>query len=275
MRVIGWHLTSEIFIQIFRYTGTWLPQEISYSYSFYASFTYIMFVVFYTISTIMYLLSVTNVNDATQGIFMITIVLQLFSKATCILFYNKRIRKLLHRFHNDFELQSDDEHDFIHRKLRSFLNLLVPYLILCFTCVTAASVGSAFKTNVELPFPLWYPLNWKTDNLSYWIAWSHITVATYFAIGATPTVQMFSSYVMFFIGVLMNVLGQRLSNLWSDQDGNRKSKDVNDLIKCVQMHQNILELVDFLFDDKIHSYKMLYQRKIAALKGKVSLSLTD
>lgn len=242
MSAIGWHITSEVFVRIFRYTGNWFPTTISYLYSIYAFVIYTMFVLLYAVFTIMYLLSVKSVNDATQALFMIAIVFQVFTKATCLLLFNSRIRNLLHRFHNDFELHNDIERNFINTKLRSFLNLLVPYLILCATCVSLASIGSIFKINRELPLPTWYPLNWANDKLSYWIAWVHISLATYVAIGSTPAVQMFSSYLMFFISLLMNVLGQRLSNLWRNQDANTKTDDFNDLIKCIQMHQKILEL---------------------------------
>lgn len=192
MSPIGRHFTSEVFVRIFQYTGIWFPQETSYLYSCYTFVIYIFFVLLYAVFTIVHLFSIKTVDEATQALFMVTIVSQVFIKATLFLFFNRRIRKLLYRFHNDFELYNDTERSLVNARLRSFRNLLISFLTLCVICVSSGCITSAFKTKPELPFPTWHPLNWTTDKLSFWLAWCHISAATYLAIGSTPAVQMFA-----------------------------------------------------------------------------------
>lgn len=241
MSAIGWHLTSDVFVKIFQWSGLWFPVKMSYLYSFYAFVIYIICALSYAVLTIIYMFTVNNIEEATQGIFMLTIVLQVFTKASFFLLFNRRIKKLMHRFHNEFDLDNDAERQLVNKRLKSILTLLIPYVILCIICVSLGTVSSALKTEPELPFPTWHPLDWTNDKLSYWLAWGHISFATYMAIASTPTVQMFACYLIVFVTALMEVLGQRLSKLWSTAGGNRKLNAYNDLIKCIEMHQQILQ----------------------------------
>lgn len=240
MSPIGWHLTSEVFVKIFQLSGLWFPAKTSYLYSFYAFVIYILCVLSYAVFAVVYMCSVKSIEKATQALFMLTIVSQLFTKATFFLFFNRRIQNLLHQLHSEFDLNNDVERNLVNKRLRFCFYLLIPYLILCATCASLGTVSSAFKTKPQLPFPTWHPLDWTNDKVSYWLAWSQISCATYVAIANTAVVQMFSCYLMVFVSVLMEVLGQRLSNLWSTASGSSKLNDSTDLNECIQMHHKIL-----------------------------------
>lgn len=252
---IGYQLTSQVFLRMFQCSGIWFPGKLSYLYSVYAFMLYIFGSVAYAIFTAVNLGSAKSIADTTQGLFMITVVFSIFSKTTNFIYYNKRIRKLFHRIHNDFDLNTEFERNLVHTKLRSFLNIVIAFVVLNMACVSTGCISSALQPKKQLPFPTWYPLNWTVDKVSFWLAWSHISLATYLAIATNVGVQLFTSYLMFFMSVLMEVLGQRLCQLWSTVEKNAEMKckgnNSNDeLISCIKMHQQILELVFFIFEFK-------------------------
>lgn len=241
---IGYQLTSQVFVRTFQYSGIWFPENVSYPYFFYAAVLYIFGSLLYAIATVVHLFSVKSVSDTTQAIFMLTILFSIFSKSTNFIYFNKRIKKLFHRMHNDFELYNEFERNLVNQKLRSFLNILIPFFVLCTVCVSSGCISSAVQPNTQLPFPTWYPLNWTVDKVSFWFAWSHISLATYLAIGTNAGVQLFSSYIMFFVSVLVEVLGQRLCKLWSyDLKKCKGTNSVDELIGSIKMHQKLLEFV--------------------------------
>lgn len=249
MNPIGYHLTSRTFLRMFQYSGIWFPGKVSYLYSFYAVVLYVLCSLLYALFTVVNLWSVKSVAEATPALFMLTMIFSIFSKTTTFMCLNKRIRKLFHRLHNDFHLRNETEKNFVNVALRSFFIILIVYSVLCVICVWTSCIASALKPNVQLPFPTWHPLNWKVDKLSFWVAWSHLTISTTLAVCTNGGVQLFSSYLMFFMSVLLQVLGQRLCKLWYTVEESKKSKkstndaidSIDELIECIQMHQRILE----------------------------------
>lgn len=246
---IGYPLTSQIFLKSFQYTGIWFPENFSYLYSFYAAVLYIVFSVMYASFTVVRFFYVESVSESMEALFLITIVFSIFTKTSSFLYYNRSIRKLFHRMHNDIELHNEFERNLINRKLRSFIVIVIVFFILCLMAVSSGVIISALQPKKQLPFGAWHPLNYTIDRASFWVAWSHISFATCIAISTNAGVQCFSSYLMFFTSTLMEVLGQRLSKLWSADTKIVKSKwkqrtdSGDELIGCIKMHQQLLELV--------------------------------
>lgn len=269
MNPIGYHVTSRVFIRTFQCSGIWFPDKVSYLYSIYAVVLYIFCSLFYASFTIVNLCSVKSVADATPALFMVTIIFSIASKTTNFLFFNKRIRKLFHRLNTDFDLCNETERNFVNVKLRSFLNIFIAFYVLCVFCVTTGVFSSALKPKVQLPFPTWHPLNWKNDNLSFWFAWSHLSFSTYLAISTNAGVQLFASYLMLSMTLLIQILGQRLCKLWCIVDERKKvdKKSGNELIDCIEMHQKILEYgfvtfvlknTNFVHFRVLHEYKICF-----------------
>lgn len=200
----GAHLANKIFIGIFRYSGIWFPEQPYYL--IYPFVLYILFPLPYWIFSGVILYNSENAAEVTQALYMFIICCSFLVKTTCFLFYNKRIQALLAPFEL-FELYNENERKLVDEKMKYFLRPLKMFLTVTPTCSTYAAVKSIVQSNPGMPRPCWHPLDWKNDTLAYWCAWLHLYLATSLAVATNVEVQLFSSYLMFFISVLMEVLG--------------------------------------------------------------------
>lgn len=188
----------------------------------------------------MFVLESEDTSEVIRAVYMFIMISALLLKATTFIYFNKRIRCLMQELEN-FELHNENERKLVDEKLRFFLKPLIMFLLVTSFCAGLFAIKSIIKIKTELPCPCFHPLDWKDDTLKFWLAWTHIFFAIQLSIATNVGVQLFYSYLMFFISVLMEVLGLRLSNLNDKTIVGDDRRYEDSLTDCIKIHKNLLK----------------------------------
>lgn len=239
MSPIGSCMSSKIFKRLFQYSGMWFPEK-SISYLFYAFVLHSFFTLDLWAHSVVYVLESEDTADIIRAVYMLILISSLLLKSTTFLYFNKRIQVLLKELEN-FELQDENEEKLVHERHKSFLMPLIMFLIVTEICAAVFAIKSLIAVKPELPCPCFHPLDWKNETLSYWLAWVHTFLSIQLAIARNVGVQLFYSFLTFFISILMEVLGLRLSNLNQKTTLPDNCEYEQSLTDCIKIHKNLLK----------------------------------
>lgn len=87
----------------------------------------------------------------------------------------------------------------------------------------------------SIPFKIWFPLDWKSDTVSYWLAVLYCLICYTFSIVTAVYLRLFVWFVMLSFSLQYELLGKQFKSL-----GHRKlSNEMDELKECINRHRNI------------------------------------
>lgn len=249
MNKVGITSTSRFFYIIFRTFGLWFSTD-SVVYKIYAVFMHVTFTLMFTVFMVMNLLLVSDIREATHALYMTLTIISMYIRVLCFLWYNSKIRLCLATIH-DFDIESIEESNLLEIRLKPFLNLVIAFFIACIVTLVLAFVQVLFWREPGLPFPCWFPLDWKNNSRDYWVAYGYETCGMIMGLFTNVGIQMFSCYLMYMMRFWMEVLGVRLITFGDNvniaenrSESTQKKIDETDvfIVQCISSHQTVLEL---------------------------------
>lgn len=241
-RVLVFHL---------RVLGLWFPEKFSLLYIIYAVLLYIIFSLIYVscmCANFFFITSETSVSDMTESMLMTLEYVALLFKSVNFFWYNRDMQNNL-KIVNTFQLQNDDEVNFVKNRMRVFRNLWFVYYSIINVSASAGYQSTLFRQPRTLPFKAWYPFDWQHNEQSYWIIYAFQVLGMVVQSNMNIIIEIFPSYLMYVDNLKMEILGMRLRGIAKNLKGNsikdidikqeEQQKSIDDLVNCIKLHQHI------------------------------------
>lgn len=129
----------------------------------------------------------------------------------------------------------------INRKLNFFKNCSFLFLALIVTIVLTFLMlfFPAFLTKKQLPFNIWFPLDWKESSIAHWMAYLYIIFCLIFN-SFICLLTLIVWYIMLNCSIKYEVLGDRFSHFGAIvKDKNIIKSSVSESIKLIRMFQQL------------------------------------
>lgn len=181
----------------------------------------------------------TDLRLLTVGFFIFLAEISLVARIVNLLVHFEDVTKCLSIVKN-IRVNDDKEREIMNENLSFFSKVMVLY-VNCGTSACIFSWGAAlFSSEPMLPYPAWYPVDWKINNQSYWLAFSYQVVGVTFQAYGIILLQLFSIYLMAVIGAQFDVLKYRLENLGRTAKKEMTEATAVKFVECIKLHQEIL-----------------------------------
>lgn len=197
-------------------------------------------------------------DDLGNSVFLFTlgvIVAVLEFKGFYIFFKQSEILTLL----NDTCIQSVPNNEQLLHSVNKTLNIFkkccVTFIVLSVALTSIIMVLSSPLVSDKLPFDIWFPMDYTTSRAAHWIAHCFVFVNELF-IMLISLLSSITWYVMLNCSIKYEILGYRFKNFdvpvgLYNQTMSAEAKDhdifESELIKCIQMHQNLKKYGVFQF----------------------------
>lgn len=224
-------------LRFFLICGLWPAQsKYKWIYFVYAIIFHFIFTFAYIYFKFINLFVETDIRLLTVGFFIFLAEISLVARIVNIIVNFDDILKCLNLV-KKIQIFDDNEFKIMNDNLSFFTKVMTLY-VNCGTSACLFSWGAAlFSSEPMLPYPAWYPIPWKTNSQSYWLAFSYQVIGVSFQAYGIILLQLFSIYLMAVIGGQLDVLKYRLENLghdFTDQAVELK------FVECVKFHQEVL-----------------------------------
>lgn len=166
----------------------------------------------------------------------------------CIVMFNfNRIKRSFDEI-TEFELESDQESEYIRKNVKSFSKSSVAYPILMFSALGSALVTPIFEKERVLPVPIWFPLDWKNNLLNYWFAYIFSTLGQLALVVLNSFLPIFIWYLMYGNSLKLKLLGERISKLGYQtfdekraigQGAEFQKNGIRSIYKYIKLHKEI------------------------------------
>lgn len=136
------------------------------------------------------------------------------------------------------QLSDENEHRIVKKNL-SFFSDIMRFCISFSTCACLVSWGAPlFASETKLPYPGWYPIDWKGNRKDYWTVFWYQVISVAFEAHAIILLQLFSIYWMMIVGAHFDVLNYRLENM--GKFGKTAVETEQEFVECVKFHLDII-----------------------------------
>lgn len=225
-------------LKFFRVCGLW-PVKSRHRWLYYIYATVFHFI--WTFSYISFKLAnmfiETDLSDLTLGFAILLAEITLVGRIISLIANFEDILLCL-TFVKKIQILDDNE-ERIYRKEMSLFSKLKLLCIILTSCGLLASWAAPFLSIERiLPYPGWYPIEWKQNDLNYWIIFLFQLIGTAFGAYGMAFLQLFSIYWMVITGAQLSVLRYRFMNLGKSHKTAEKSG--TELNECVQFHLEII-----------------------------------
>lgn len=209
-------------------------------YNSYSLIVFIAFVCLYDLLMCASLLFIEDVQDATENLHTSLTFLTTFGKALNYRFFFGRVQGLL-RIGETFQLDNDWESQFINRQMERF-NKLVTFLYgSANAAVLFSCIAPVFSDEARLPYPSWYPFDWKSNSSTY--AWLYIyqVIGVMIQSNLNISFDLLTAYFMHVASNQLQILSVRLHKLNKKKEVGRPNqrKNTKDLVQCISTYQRI------------------------------------
>ncbi len=229
-------------LKFFLFCGLWPAQsKYKWLYLIYAAIFHLIFTFAFICFKFVNLFIETDLKLLTVGFFIFLAEVSLFARIVNLIVNFKDVTKcmnLVKRIH----ILDNNEFQIVDKNLSLFTSVMAFY-IGCGTSACLCSWGAPlFSSEPMLPYPAWYPIDWKTNSQSYWIAFWYQVVGTAYQAYGIILLQLFSIYLMTVIGAQYDVLKYRLENLGLCKTITEKSYEETEsqFVECIKLHQEII-----------------------------------
>lgn len=217
--------------------GLWpVAKRFRWLYIIYASIFHLIFNVAYLLFKYMNFFFETNKEMLTVGSFLILAESSLFARIINLLVHFEQVMNCLQMI-KEFRVYDENEVILMNKHLSMFSTIMKWYMGAGTSACIFSWVAPLFSYEPMLPYPGWYPLDWRNDEQSYWIVFVYQVVGVTFQTSTIILLQLLSIYFMAVIGAQLDILRYRLENLGTDKE--MASAELQ-LIDCVVVHNDIL-----------------------------------
>lgn len=223
--------------------GLWpTAKRFRWLYIIYALIFHIIFNIIYLFCKFMNFFFETNKDMLTVGSFLILAESSLFIRIINLLLHFPQVMNSLQMI-KDFRIYDENEVILMNRHLSLFSTIMKWYMGAGTSACIFSWVAPLFSSEKMLPYPGWYPLDWKNDEQSYWIVFMYQVIGVTFQTSTIILLQLLSIYFMTVIGAQLDILKYRLENLGNDLAKKNEmlltSAELQ-LIDCIVVHNDIL-----------------------------------
>lgn len=223
--------------------GLWpIAKRFRWLYIIYASIFHLIFNVVYLFCKFMNFFFETNREMLTVGSFLFLAESSLFVRIINLLIHFEQVIDCL-TIIKDFRLYDENEVILMNEHLSLFSLIMKWYMSAGTSACIFSWVAPLFSYEPMLPYPGWYPLDWRNDEQSYWILYMYQVIGVTFQTSTIILLQLLSIYFMVIIGAQLDILKYRLENLGRVKTIGKETSLISaerQLIDCVVVHNGIL-----------------------------------
>lgn len=248
----------KLYFQIFKAGGMWQDGNQSWMYFAYGHLVQLIFVELYIVGEFLYIYNAKDFVDFIQATILIpTFVAQLLKT---INFFVK-LRTIKQSFENlKSLLELSAPESFPHRErvrkevAKGFKIFKAYYGLALMTCITGAVVSYEVTFALhQLPYKLWFPFDTETSKIGFEVARLYLVLTPFVVSIFDATLDILPVVFMTFAIGLVKELSDRLAEVGKIKEvggkGSTKRQQATpadaevELIKCIEIHQRILEYV--------------------------------
>lgn len=212
MLVIGSNKQSLHLTSLLYKFGVWPKNIKSISYKCYAFVVQLVFSFGYTVCLSGAVAESADFQEATVSIPLSLSCLIICTRITNFYVNNDSMQERLNEIHR-FELWNRDEQSFIANRLKGFNRLSLAFSVTIYFCLLTQLIVPLFLSDIKLPLPIWFPLDWQHNSLHFWIVYVYSSMAIFVIGHMVMLLQIYTCYLMFMNTIKFEVLGMRLSRL--------------------------------------------------------------
>lgn len=180
----------------------------------------------------------------TTGVVLIARLFALIRKKKEILLFTREF--------GVYSIKDYEEFMQVNKKLKNFVQFLCYFAVAIFVGILLLLLLPVFTSARDLPLNIWFPLDYKNDDVVYWIAYAFVScgsVLAYVCMSQNALVW----YVMFNCAIKYEILGNQLKHLGeaaAQETIGQKSKIseaeeqnlyLRDFIVVIKTHQSLQE----------------------------------
>lgn len=193
-----------------------------------------IFVVFYVLYFMSLAIGAVISDSLMEAVYLCVTFLSVFLLSVYLLTFSWRqheVEAILHDIAIDKSCGSED----VRNKLSTFTTFSNSFK---FLAVYGSIIGMVFPVFLgSLPFQIWFPLDWKGNKMSYWLAVAYCLISYTFSIATAVCLRLFVWFVMLSLSLQYELLGIRFKAL-----GERNRSEIMDELKeCIIRHRELKE----------------------------------
>ncbi len=197
-------------------------------------------------------------NDNEESLFLLAVAIGNFVEAFRSFKLISGKRSILAFLHDLCSHSTSDNEEFvkINKKLKNFLNLMLGFVLVGVWAVSCAAIVPLVSNEKILVFSIAFPLDWKNDSFSFWIAYLYVIGGFFYGFVSFIFVIIIW-YLMINCTIKYEILGNQLrrAGLRKDDEksdvqpvlktkaktskGDRQQLYHKDLIEAIESHRNI------------------------------------
>jgi hypothetical protein len=238
MKKFNWKSAISMNTWFLKVTGLWPGAEL-YKLN---TYTLYMIFIFLLVNSHIFFQAANVINAYKNLKALITIIFSIFTKllasAKMLMFIRKSAtlqRFMLQLESEEFQPKNDQQIRMIQRSLKAWTMIYLMFWVLALSIVSFRSILDGTVKNYKLPFPAWYPYDYKTSPL-YQITYFHQVICVWISGIATVNMDTFIAALMMCIGYQCDILSDNMRNLRNCGDEDFPKK----LIDCIEHHKKIV-----------------------------------
>lgn len=233
----------ETVLKIFNLFGLWPSEHSSVSrwsswiYGFYGLSVVVIFLFLFDTSLFVAVFFLDAIEEITSHLCLSLTLIALFGKILNFKFFCQRIRNLL-REGEEFELENEDETNFVREKM-SFFNKLTWFLFVSANISNAFNSMAAFIAGGDhLPLLAWFPFDWRSNYVSLSI---YQVIGLFIQTNLNVSTDLFAAYLMYVASIRLELLGARLVKLGKFEGKGRwvQPDQTKSLVQCAAFYNQI------------------------------------
>lgn len=227
---------------VFQISGIWTGQKgWPFLYKVYAVLVQTFLFFAFGISMCINLASIKNIEDITESFYMTLTIILMLIKILNLVVRSGNLLQFLEGVNSPLiEPETDGELEMFKRAYSSF-NRQRNFLLVCgWSCILSALYASAFGDGDKLPYPGWFPFDWKHNQKYFWIAYSYQVFAMGLSCTTNVSTDLTGGYLSFQVSIFFRLVSRRLAAIGNSRgDGELfpDEKTIHALVRCIEMHQ--------------------------------------
>ncbi|CAD7090656.1 unnamed protein product [Hermetia illucens] len=258
----GFMLTNFKFVGLWHSKDQWTAREYIHTTAL-----LILFFIIYEILICINLAFIVDLESSSESLFISLTELSLLVKVFNFLGYHRKIRNLLQRIQSArLAPKTEEEVDFFERFHKNFNFQRRMFINICIVCLSSGYVTSILSSEPRLPFPAWFPFDWKSSSRNFWIALLYDIVATTITAINNCCLDLFQAYMLFQISVFFRLLSTRLEAIGQsevNENGQTKKPPKEELLQCIKMHQQLTSMAQQA--EEVVNYPVFIQINISTI----------
>lgn len=231
----------QFLISVFRVAGIW-NDHISWSFFqlFYLVVVQLAFFVSFFLSMCINLAFIESIESITESLYMTLTTVSLMVKIVNIVMKHKKLLNFVKGINASLiQPHNEEEIQLFRRAYKNFNWQRNTFFGSAYFCLIAALYSSAIGRD-RLPFPGWYPLDWKNNEKYFWIIYGYQILAMGLSCTTNAAADLMNGYMFFQIAIFFRMISKRIENIGhSGYNGKElpNGEACRKLLECIRIHQ--------------------------------------